>query len=59
MMGTRNSKSSVPRPRAIPLKGIKAWEKDVRACQSKWKKGEVEGYGGLVATITGKSDNVE
>jgi hypothetical protein len=59
MMGTKNSRIQGPVPRAIPLRGHKAWEKDVRACVAKWKKGEVEGYGGLIATIRGQWEKVE
>jgi len=36
-------------------RGVKAWERDLKALKSKWKKGKVEGYGGLMAEISGTS----
>jgi len=34
--------------------GSKSWEKDFKLLTSQWKKGEIDGYGGLVATIMSK-----
>lgn len=36
-------------------RGVKAWERDSKALRVKWKKGKIEGYGGLVAEISGTS----
>ena len=36
-------------------RGVKVWERDFRVLKSKWKKGKIEGYGGLIAEISGTS----
>lgn len=44
------------KPKSPDIKsGPGAWDSDLRELKKEWKKGEVEGYGGLVATITGTS----
>ena len=35
--------------------GPNSWDEDFKQLKSQWKKGEIDGYGGLVATITSKS----
>ena len=45
----------LPRDRSVELRGVKAWERDYKALRVKWKKGKIEGYGGLIAEISGTS----
>lgn len=41
------------RDRLVEHRGVKAWERDFKVLKSKWKKGKIEGYGGLMAEISG------
>ena len=45
-----------PIHRKVEIKsGEEAWERDFKKLKSQWKRGEIEGYGGLMATITSET----
>jgi hypothetical protein len=61
-----STSSSIPSPEKVEMKlptlsrkksevrsGAGTWEKDFKELKLSWKKGVVEGYGGLMASING------
>jgi hypothetical protein len=48
-------KMTIPIPPKEELRGKKAWERDFRSLKIQWKRGTIEGYGGLIASISGMS----
>jgi hypothetical protein len=46
-------KMTIPIPPKEELRGKKAWERDFKSLRVQWKRGTIEGYGGLIASISG------
>jgi hypothetical protein len=63
-----STSSSIPTPEQVQMKlpilsrkksevksGMGAWDRDFKKLKLEWKRGVVEGYGGLMASINGTS----
>jgi hypothetical protein len=50
---------TIPIPPKEELRGKKAWERDFKSVKVQWKRGTIEGYGGLIASISGTSEKDE
>jgi hypothetical protein len=63
-----STSSSIPPPERVEMRlptisrkksevksGMAAWDRDFKKLKLEWKRGVVEGYGGLMASINGTS----